>query len=88
MKLSDLLQKLVKELDIGILNGIICSVIILATTFGLGYSINLSITVSISLLTVIIFAALFGTFTPLALKKYNQGRFFLNLDDMQLIFHF
>ena len=71
LKMDNLLQKLVKELAIGILNGIICSVIILATTFGLGYSINLSITVSISLLTVIIFAALFGTFTPLALKKYN-----------------
>ena len=71
LKMDNLLQKLVKELAIGILNGVICSIIILATTFGLGYSMNLSITVSISLLTVIIFAALFGTFTPLALKKYN-----------------
>ena len=32
---------------------------------------ELSLTVSISLLVVIVFAALFGTFVPLALEKYK-----------------
>ena len=43
----------------------------MAASFGLGYGKELSITVSISLLAVIVFAALFGTFIPLTLKKYK-----------------
>ena len=71
LKMENIFQKLLKELGVGLLNGIICSLIILVAAFTLGYSIELSTTVSISLLAVIIFAALFGTFTPLTLKKYN-----------------
>jgi magnesium transporter len=71
LKMENIFQKLLKELGIGLLNGIICSSIILGATFLLGYSIKLSITVSVSLLAVIVFAALFGTFIPLTLKKYN-----------------
>ena len=71
LKMENLFQKLVKELGVGLLNGIICSVIILGAAFGLGYGMELSLTVSISLLVVIVFAALFGTFVPLALEKYN-----------------
>ena len=71
LKMENLFQKLVKELGVGLLNGIICSVIILGAAFGLGYGMELSFTVSISLLVVIVFAALFGTFVPLALEKYK-----------------
>ena len=71
LKMENLFQKLVKELGVGLLNGIICSVIILGAVFGLGYGMKLSLTVSISLLVVIVFAALFGTFVPLALEKYK-----------------
>ena len=60
-----------KELGVGLFNGLICSLIILTSTMLLDYSLQLSLTVSISLLTVIIFAALFGTFIPLTLNKYN-----------------
>ena len=70
LKMENILQKLVKELGVGLFNGLICSIIILGATFGLGYSLDLSITVSISLFSVIIFAALFGTFIPLTLEKY------------------
>ena len=45
--------------------------IIFGATIVLQYSIQLSITVSISLLSVIVFAALFGTFVPLTLEKYK-----------------
>ena len=37
----------------------------------LGYGWNLSLTVSMALIAVIIFAALFGTFVPLTLDKLN-----------------
>ena len=36
-----------------------------------GYGHNICITVSISLFSVILFAALFGTLTPLILNKYK-----------------
>ena len=92
LKMENMFQKLLKELGIGLLNGIICSLIILGATFLLGYSIELSITVSISLLAVIVFAALFGTFIPLTLKKYNidpalaTGPFITTVNDVLGLF--
>ena len=70
LKMENLFQKLVKELGVGLLNGIICSVIILGAVPIIipGYGMELSLTVSIYLLVVIVFAALFGTFVPLALE--------------------
>ena len=72
----DLLQTQYKQyygtpcqgLSVGPFNGLICS-IIFATTMLLGFGASLSITVSLSLMCVIVFAALFGTFIPLALEK-------------------
>ena len=66
---SNILGQLSKELSVGLLNGIICSTIIFLTTYVLGFGASLSITVGISLLCVIVFAALFGTFVPLALER-------------------
>ena len=71
IKINTILSKLVKELGVALLNGIICSAIIFGATFALNYPIDLSLTVSLSLLAVIVFAALFGTFVPLALDKYK-----------------
>ena len=62
-------KKIAKELSVGLFNGLICSTIIFATTMLLGFGASLSITVSLSLMCVIVFAALFGTFIPLALEK-------------------
>ncbi|MEC7653562.1 MAG: magnesium transporter [Bacteroidota bacterium] len=66
---TNILGQLTKELSVGLFNGIICSAIIFLTTLLLGFGTSLSITVGISLLCVIVFAALFGTFVPLALEK-------------------
>ena len=66
---SNILGQLTKELSVGLFNGIICSAIIFLTTLLLGFGTSLSITVGISLLCVIVFAALFGTFVPLALER-------------------
>ena len=71
IKINTILSKLVKELGVALLNGIICSAIIFGATFALNYSIDLSLTVSLSLFSVIVFAALFGTFVPLTLDKYK-----------------
>ena len=71
IKLNTIFSKLTKELGVALLNGLICSIIIFGSTIVLQYSIQLSITVSISLLSVIVFAALFGTFVPLTLDKYK-----------------
>lgn len=92
LKMENLFQKLIKELGVGLLNGIICSVIILGAAFGLGYSMELSFTVSISLLAVIVFAALFGTFIPLTLEKYKidpalaTGPFITTVNDVLGLF--
>ena len=71
MKIDTIFRKLVKELGVALLNGIICSAIIFGATFALYERIDLSLTVSLSLLAVIVFAALFGTFVPLTLDKYK-----------------
>ena len=71
IKINTIFSKLVKELGVALLNGIVCSAIIFGATFALNYPIDLSLTVSLSLLAVIIFAALFGTFVPLTLDKYK-----------------
>lgn len=69
LKLDGIINKLMKEFGVAFVNGIICAIIILGISFTLGYNLMLCITVSISLLSVIIFAALFGTCVPLILHK-------------------
>ena len=92
LKMENLFQKLIKELGVGLLNGIICSVVILGAAFGLGYGMGLSLTVSISLLVVIVFSALFGTFVPLILEKYKidpalaTGPFITTINDILGLF--
>ncbi|MCB0762024.1 MAG: magnesium transporter [Flavobacteriales bacterium] len=71
LKNEQLSAKLLKELGVGALNGFICSVLLLGTSYLLDFGYALCLTVSIALFAVIIFAALFGTFIPLALDKYK-----------------
>ena len=62
-------QKILKELRVALLNGIICSVLILIYNLVFNDSVELALTVSIALITVIIFASVFGTFIPLFLNQ-------------------
>ncbi|RPG80550.1 MAG: magnesium transporter [Crocinitomicaceae bacterium TMED114] len=64
-----LAPRLLKEFSVALLNGAICAGVILGASLILGYGWNLSLTVSTALIAVIIFAALFGTFVPLALDQ-------------------
>lgn len=67
-----LFQRLMKEVGLSLLNGIILSSILLfGSHFFLGHDYIIGITVSISLLSVIIIASLIGTFVPITLNKYG-----------------
>jgi magnesium transporter len=62
-------QKILKELRVALINGIICSLLILFYNLAFQHSYELAITVSTALLAVIIFASVFGTFIPMLLNK-------------------
>jgi magnesium transporter len=66
-----LAPRLLKELSLALLNGAICALVILGASLVLGYGWNLSVTVSLALIAVIVFAALFGTFVPLTLDRFK-----------------
>lgn len=68
-KEQGIIRKLLKELSVGLVNGAILSTVMYLAGLVLGYDQLITLTVSISLLTVIIFASLFGTFIPLMLDK-------------------
>ena len=70
--IGPIIERLLKELSLSLLNGVILSVILLAGSyFLLGYEIHVGYTVAIALLTVIIIASLIGTFIPIILNKYG-----------------
>lgn len=69
--LDGLWSKLLKELGVALINGIVLSSLIFGYCFFFESSMTLSLTVSTALLSVIIFAALFGTIVPLLLNKYK-----------------
>ena len=71
IKKSDIITKLSREFLISIINGLACSLIIFLMTLLLAYQISISLVVSISIFSVIIFSSIFGTFTPLLLNKYK-----------------
>lgn len=79
--------KLLKELGVGMVNGLICSALILAYAF-LIEDWKLSATVSLALFTVILFASFLGTFVPLTMNKFKinpalaTGPFVTTLNDI------
>jgi magnesium transporter len=64
-----ILKKLWKELSVGIINGLVCSGILMLYSIIFLPSMALSLTISVALMTVILFASIFGAFVPLALDK-------------------
>ena len=61
--------KLLKELFVAIINGLVLATLIMSYTLIVNDSYPLTMSVSISLFVVIIFASIFGTFVPLVLDK-------------------
>ena len=84
---SSILSRVKKEALLGLLNGFICSVVIFLITWLLETPV-LGLAVSISLFTVIVFAAILGTLIPLILDKYNidpavaTGPFITTMNDV------
>lgn len=83
--------KVAKETAVGILNGALLSALIFGIAFFFRDS-QLGLVVSISLFTVILFAAIFGTLIPLVLDKYNidpalaTGPFITTFNDVAGLF--
>ncbi len=68
---GSIFPKLWKEVSVGFLNGFVCSGILLLYSSIFAPSLALSMTVSAALMSVILFASIFGTFVPLALDKFK-----------------
>lgn len=64
-----MIKRILKELAVGLLNGLACTAVLLAYSYIFVDSIALSLTIGGSLLAVILFAAAFGTFMPLTLHR-------------------
>jgi magnesium transporter len=88
---AGILSKMYKEFLVALINGLLLSAMI----FGIAYyfeNSTLGFVVSISLFTVIIFAATFGTLIPLVLNRYNidpalaTGPFVTTLNDIVGLF--
>jgi magnesium transporter len=69
--LDGLWKRLFKELLVGLINGAVLGSLIFGYNFFFSDDMILSLIVSISLVAVIVFAAIFGTLVPLMLDKYK-----------------
>ena len=88
-------RKLIKELLVALMNGMIISSLLFTYNFLFSDSLALTFTVSSALFIVIIFAALFGTLIPLLLNKLRidpalaTGPFITTMNDiMGLVIYF
>ncbi len=66
---GSIISKLMKELGVGIVNGLLCGLILFFVNYLYWEDFNFSFAISISLVAVIIFAAIFGTWIPLFFHK-------------------
>ena len=66
---GSLLSRLVKEVGLSLVNGIVLGIILIAVAPFMGLELFYSITVAVSMLCVIIVASLVGTFVPIVLDK-------------------
>jgi magnesium transporter len=84
---DDISSKLIKELSVGMVNGLICSMLIWGYAF-LIEDWKLAATVSAALMTVILCASFLGTFVPLTMNRFKinpalaTGPFVTTLNDI------
>jgi len=92
LKTDDIIGKLWKELQQGLLNGLIISVLALVFSMIIFSDFNLGITISLALFLVILFASITGTLIPLSLEKLNvdpalaTGPFITTMNDITGLF--
>ncbi len=81
-------RKLGKEFLVALLNGLILAILIFIYNYFTSDTFALTITVSVSLISVVVIAALFGTFIPLVLNRYKidpalaTGPFITTMNDI------
>ena len=68
---GSLISRLIKEISLTLLNGIILSLIIMVFGLLINQSLEMSITISVSMILVIVVAALIGTSVPIILEKFG-----------------
>jgi magnesium transporter len=68
---QSMLPRLLKELSVALISGLVCSSLLLAYGLVFTESFSLSMTVGISLITVIVLASVLGTFIPLLLHRFK-----------------
>ncbi|GAA0716015.1 magnesium transporter [Aquimarina litoralis] len=66
---GSLWNRLLKEIGLSLINGAALALLIILFGMIMGYEISFSLTIAISLMSVIIVAALIGTFVPIILDK-------------------
>ncbi|MCB2194475.1 MAG: magnesium transporter [Bacteroidetes bacterium] len=85
-------RKLLKELGVAAINGVILSSVIFAYNYFFSNSFELTLTVSAALFSVIVFASMFGTFVPMFLDKFKidpalaTGPFITTVNDIMGLF--
>ena len=91
---GSLLNRLLKEVGLTLINGLVLGFLVIMFGLIVGQQPEVSYTIALSLLTVIIFAALIGTFVPIILDKQNidpaiaTGPFITTSNDIFGIFIF
>ena len=68
---GDLIMRVWRELRVGILLGIVCSIVLGFMTFLLTWSPGMALTTPVSLLIILCFAAVVGSAVPILLKRAN-----------------
>ncbi|MES2628046.1 MAG: magnesium transporter [Bacteroidota bacterium] len=71
VSLEGILPRLLKELVVAMMNASICAIAIVLYNYFADNGFELGLTVGVSMVSVIIFASLIGTFIPLVLDKFN-----------------
>lgn len=66
---GSLLSRLLKEVGLSLINGIALGALVILFGYLMGYDLKFSLTIALSMLAVIIIAALIGTFVPIILDK-------------------
>jgi magnesium transporter len=88
LETNGIFAKLTKEFFVATLNALACTTLIFIYNLIIGQDLQLTITVSTALFSVIVFAGLFGTLIPLMLNKFKvdpavaTGPFITTLNDV------
>ena len=91
---GSLLSRLIKEIGLSLINGLALAILLIIFGQVINQDLTLSLTIALSMMSVIIIAALIGTFTPIILNKKGidpaiaTGPFITTFNDIFGIFLF